>query len=205
MRRLWKRARGVPVLAVHGFDGYGGKDVSELASLSALGFLPVGYYSQDRGFPVSLPGGATTDTSLDVLGARLAAHLLSLPKPVDLIGHSMGGLLISAALRRIPTAAVRRVVMLGVPFAGLPSAAGADVAQCREMTPGSAWLRAAAAAGWRADLTIASAADEAVPVDSALACGVGRTILVAAHRGVHHGDLVTDPTVIEAVRAFLND
>ena len=115
----------------------------------------------------------------------------------------MGGLIISDALRRLPSSAVRRVVMLGVPFLGLPSAAGAEVAQCREMTPGSAWLAAAAEAGWRADLTVASEADEAVPVASALGAGVGRTLLLPSALGVRHGELVTDPVTLRRVRSAL--
>ena len=115
----------------------------------------------------------------------------------------MGGLVITAALQQVPAEIVHRVVMLGVPFAGLPSAAGADVAQCREMTPGSVWLAAAAAAGWRADLVIASEADEAVPVSSALAAGVGRSVLLPASLRVHHGDLVKHPFVIDRMRSCL--
>ena len=204
MRRFWTGGRRPPALVVHGFDGYAGKDSGEVGALTAIGAVAVGYYSGDRGFPVMLPGGgATTDTPLDVLGERLATYIESLSRPVDLIGHSMGGLVIAAALHRLQPHAVRRVVMLGVPFAGLPSAAGAEVAQCREMTPGSAWLRTAEATGWRAELTIASEADETVPVASALAAGVGRTVLLPAALGVHHGDLVTHPVVIERVRAAL--
>lgn len=194
----------MPVLVLHGFDGYAAKDAGELAACTALGFTAVGYYAGDVGFPVTLPGaGASTDTSITVLADRLATHLASLPGPVDLLGHSMGGLIVAAALQLLPAAAVRRVVMLGVPFAGLPSAVGTDVAQCRELSPGSAWLRDAAAAGWRADLCVASEADEAVPVASALAAGVGRILLFPAAAGVGHGDLVTDRRVLDAVQAAL--
>lgn len=199
-----KAARRVPVLAVHGFDGYAAKAAAELSALTAIGAVALGYYAGDRGFPVTLPGDpATTDTPIDVLGDRLAGHVRSLPGPVDLIGHSMGGLVIAAALHRLPVDAVGRVVMLGVPFGGLPSAVGAEVAQCREMSPGSDWLARAAAAGWRAELSVASEADEAVPVSSALAAGVGRSVLLPRDLAVHHGDLVTHARVLERVRAAL--
>jgi pimeloyl-ACP methyl ester carboxylesterase len=50
---------------------------------------------------------------------RLTDFVESLPAtPVDLVGHSLGGLLTLAALARLPAAGVGRVVLLGPPVNG---------------------------------------------------------------------------------------
>jgi pimeloyl-ACP methyl ester carboxylesterase len=194
------------VLAVHGFDGYAARDCREFAALQRAlrGRLrTVGYYAGDTHADLTLPGPpASTDTSITALGPALAELISAQPAPVDLIGHSMGGLVVQESLGYLRTGRVRRIVMLGVPFAGLPSAAGTAVAQCVEMTPGSSFLEALAGNGIQADLVVASAADEAVPPESATQGGAP-TLLMPADRNVHHGDLLTDPEVIAAVRRTL--
>jgi pimeloyl-ACP methyl ester carboxylesterase len=208
---FWRRESFRPlVLAVHGFEGYGAKDcAAEFSVLRArssprLRVQTVGYYAGDTGADMTLPGEpATTDTSLTVLGARLAELIRGLDEIPDLLGHSMGGLILAEALTSLPEAAVGRVVMLGVPFAGLPSAAGADVAQCREMTPGSEFLARVAVAGVRADLCVGSEADEDVPIESALALAEAPQVRLPASLRIHHGDLLTHPRSLAAVDAAL--
>jgi pimeloyl-ACP methyl ester carboxylesterase len=194
---------------VHGFDGNGAKDCRELAPLaSALRVaarrevVVVGYYAGDTGADVMLPGrGATTDTSIDEVGARLAAYLRAEHgrAPVDLVGHSMGGLVVQAALTGVPADAVRRIVAVGTPFGGLPTAVGCDAAQCVEMRPGSAWLRTLGTRGLRVDLAIGSEADADVPADSALAVEATRALRVPRDRMVDHGRLVLDPAVTKRI------
>jgi pimeloyl-ACP methyl ester carboxylesterase len=193
------------VLAVHGFEGTAAKDCGEFAALAAR--LPgrlrtVGYYTGDIHADVMLPGHpATTNTSIDELGERLAGLIQDryAGRPVDLVGHSMGGLIAQAALAHLPPAAVRRIVMLGTPFAGLPSAVGCGATQCLELVPGSDYLARAAERGFRADLCVGSEADEAVPISSALAASCAESLRVPAAAGVHHGDLITSPVVLSRV------
>lgn len=201
----WRRAPDV--VLVHGFEGMAAKDCRELAPLAhhlrrtaRRQVTVVGYYTGDTHADAALPGEpATTETSIDELGQRLAQHLTASPGPVDLVGHSMGGLVVQAALTVLPDATVRRVVALGTPFAGLPSAVGCDVRQCVEMQPGSAWLAASRARGWRVDLAVGSEADQDVPVSSALSVDAPHRVWVPAARAVDHGALVTDRRIARLV------
>lgn len=210
----WRRAHGrtPDVVLVHGFEGMAAKDCRELAPLAdrlrrtaRREVCVVGYYAGDTHADATLPGDpATTDTPLDDLGSRLAAHLTAThTAPVDLVGHSMGGLVIQAALHRLPAGTVRRVVTLGTPFAGLPSAIGCAARQCLEMQPGSAWLAASRARGWRVDLAIGSECDHDVPISSSLQVDALQRVWVPAKRGVDHGALVTDPALARLVARAL--
>jgi pimeloyl-ACP methyl ester carboxylesterase len=207
------RWRAAPdVVLVHGFEGLAAKDCRELAPLAQhlrrsarRTVTVVGYYAGDTHADTTLPGEpATTDTSLDELGDRLARHITAAhAAPVDIVGHSMGGLVIQAALTRLPAAAVRRIVTLGAPFAGLPSAIGCDVQQCLEMQPGSAWLAASRAQGWRVDLAIGSEADRDVPISSSLFVDAPHRVWVPEARNIDHGALVTDAKIARLVAQSL--
>jgi pimeloyl-ACP methyl ester carboxylesterase len=208
------RWRGAPdVVLVHGFEGMAAKDCNELAPLAARlrraarrCVTVVGFYGGDTHADATLPGEpATTNTSLDEIGDRLAHHVREQHPhaPVDLVGHSMGGLVIQAALQQLPAEAVRRVVTLGTPFAGLPSAVGCDVRQCLEMQPGCSWLVTSRARGWRVDLAIGSESDHDVPISSSLSVDAVHRVWVPAARGIDHGMLVTDPALVKLVAATL--
>ena len=201
------------VVLVHGFEGTAAKDCRELAPLAERlrraarrDVTVVGFYAGDTHADATLPGTpATTDTSLDELGERLAQHVTGTHQgqAVDLVGHSMGGLVIQAALHRLAADAVRRVVVLGTPFAGLPSANGCEVQQCVEMQPGSAWLAVSRARGWRVDLAIGSECDQDVPISSALFVDAPERVWVPARRAIDHGALVTDPRLARLVARAL--
>lgn len=55
---------------------------------------------------------------LDELGAQLAARIASSGKPVNLVAHSMGGLIARAAARILPRRMLRKIIMLGTPHGG---------------------------------------------------------------------------------------
>jgi hypothetical protein len=55
---------------------------------------------------------------LDELGAGLAARIAAADKPVNLVAHSMGGLVARAAMRILPKRQVRKLIMLGTPNGG---------------------------------------------------------------------------------------
>jgi pimeloyl-ACP methyl ester carboxylesterase len=55
---------------------------------------------------------------LDELGAQLAARIAAADKPVNLVAHSMGGLVARAAVRMLPRRLVRKLIMLGTPNGG---------------------------------------------------------------------------------------
>ena len=59
---------------------------------------------------------------LRALGPALAARLRAWPRPVQVVAHSMGGLLARSALTACDATQLQRLVLLGVPNAGAPGA-----------------------------------------------------------------------------------
>lgn len=78
---------------------------------------------------------------LETLGADLAAQLRSTPGPAHLIGYSMGGLVVREALRQAPGLEVGRVVLLHAPHRGSFSSHLLPLPACRDMRPGSPFLK----------------------------------------------------------------
>jgi len=86
--------------------------------------------------------------SIEALGKALAAELKPLTAPVNLVGYSMGGLVVREALRQTPELKVRRVALLNSPHYGSVAACLLPLSACREMRPGSAFLKQLNAAPW---------------------------------------------------------
>lgn len=114
--------------------------------------LPVDYYCGDAGpGTVDIRNGTrpTADTSITDLANLLAWYVYrtysSRGIAVDLVGHSMGGLIMRDALNRVgqrgfpPYLLVRDAVTISAPFGGIPSRAECPL-QCRQMLFGSAYL-----------------------------------------------------------------
>lgn len=75
---------------------------------------------------------------------------LSGSEQVDLVGHSMGGLVIRSYLKEKPESSrVRRVVTLATPHAGSKMAVFAVGAPAKEMLPGSKFLQSLNGAGFQ--------------------------------------------------------
>ena len=87
-------------------------------------------------------------TSIESLGSALASELHRMNVPVNLVGYSMGGLVIREAFRQMPGLKVRRVALLNSPHNGSAAAALLPLAACRDMRPGSAFLKRLNAAPW---------------------------------------------------------
>lgn len=87
--------------------------------------------------------------SLETLGKELAAELEKVDGAVNLIGFSMGGIVVREALRQSPNLKVRGVVLMHTPNDGslnghlLPM-----LPACRELQPGSEFLRRLAESPW---------------------------------------------------------
>lgn len=90
----------------------------------------------------------TGRTSLEVLGSRLAAELAALEEPFHLVGYSMGGLVVREAMRQAPGLPLQRSVLLHAPHCGTMTALLLPLAACREMRPGSSFLRRLEAEPW---------------------------------------------------------
>ncbi|MBM3787055.1 MAG: hypothetical protein FJW30_22080 [Acidobacteria bacterium] len=104
----------------------------------------------------SVPAGALPRPTIEEMGAALGVRIAAIPAPqVDVVVHSMGGLILRAYLsgKQIAPATfrppanhkVRRAVFLGTPhfgpgFAGLLSLVAASDPQVRQLLPGSPFL-----------------------------------------------------------------
>lgn len=86
--------------------------------------------------------------TLQMLGARLAADLRALDGPFNAVGFSMGGLIIREAMRQDPDLPLQRVAFLNSPHRGSLAAYFLPLAACRDMRPGSPFLRRLNAAPW---------------------------------------------------------
>lgn len=183
-------------------------------------FIKVGFYTGDAEKPdcdINLAErDGTRDLSLKELGRRLAwnIHLnySRQGKSVDLVGHSMGGLIVRAALLGVerhqpgddwpPYIYVEDAVTLGTPHYGISSSKANCIQvlwarQCREMVEGSRfvyWLNSTGVpqSRQRTDWTfIGSNADELVSRNSATPTTEGAQHLVryAASMRIRHSQL----------------
>jgi len=86
--------------------------------------------------------------SLEASGARLREELHGTKGPLNLIGYSMGGLVIRESLREAHRLPVRRAVFLHCPHGGSLAAHAFALPACREMRPGSDFLSRLDEASW---------------------------------------------------------
>jgi len=80
--------------------------------------LPLARRLQACGFTPQLFGYATVAAPPSVAVERLIAQLRRNPMPVNVIGHSLGGLIALDALRQAPDLPIKRLVCLGSPLKG---------------------------------------------------------------------------------------
>lgn len=198
--------------------------------LRALGhtgrFVTIGYYRYDTGCSVSLghdgshdrhyatghdtTGGHTGQTDIRHLAYHLAwyvyDHFSKAGVAVDVVGHSMGPLLIQYALAQVgrhhpdfpPRLLVEDVVSLAGPYTGArPIIDSCRTRQCAQMRHGStflAWLRTYAAnpqgeggTDWTA---FSSVDDEYVSSSSGVAIQACHRVTYLASADVTHADLL---------------
>jgi triacylglycerol esterase/lipase EstA (alpha/beta hydrolase family) len=136
--RLQPDARGLPVLLIHGYvcnSGYW------LPMSKLLRQARISHY----GIDLEPPGASIDDFVPQVAAAveRLCAETGS--AQVILLGHSMGGLVARAYLRRHGHARIARVVTLGTPHHGTALAHFGPGSNAAQMRRHSEWLGALAA------------------------------------------------------------
>ncbi len=92
--------------------------------MNGLTMLPLAWRLERCGFEVTRYGYQSVRLGLRENARRLAAICEKSGAPLNLVGHSLGGLLIMTMLRDHPQIKVRRVVLLGSPYANSAAAQG---------------------------------------------------------------------------------
>ncbi|MGL5826168.1 MAG: hypothetical protein ACRCYU_15350 [Nocardioides sp.] len=217
-----------PIYFVHGFN-FGVPDPSAdcadwwpaITKFRDLGWTgpmnTIGFYTGDTRCGVRI-ANASRDESIWELGRRLAWGVYwrdsSQGRSVDLVGHSMGGLIIRAAIHGAatnppgtfesggwpPYLYVEDVVTFGTPHNGTAIANLCPYLQCRQMRPGSSMLtdfrnRPNPQADGGTDWTlIGTADDDAVPVASATteSPGMGHYVWYYAGYPLEHSQQTTN-------------
>jgi triacylglycerol esterase/lipase EstA (alpha/beta hydrolase family) len=128
------RQRGLPVLLLHGYLCNSGYWHGLSRALAQAGI-------SHAGIDLEPLGGSIDDYAGQVQAAveRLCAETGN--SQVIIVGHSMGGLVARAYLRRHGARRVARVITLGTPHHGSALAALAPGRNGAQMRPDSAWLR----------------------------------------------------------------
>lgn len=216
--------RDRPVVFVHGYVAFGqGQDcaakfASLASSLGADGFtgdlVGVQFYDSDTNCDANLDdyGNISNSTSWRSL-SKAYSHFIydtytSHGITVDMVGHSMGGLIMRGAVMGAsrgesgfsPPLLVEDAVTLGAPFEGAAwYSVGCLWGQCSQLKPGASdlnWLRqdpnpqGAEGTEWTA---VGSDSDDVVPVASALAISVPDERKVR-YSSLEHGDFLTNDT-----------
>lgn len=185
----------LPILLLHGVGCNAGVWSGFRRHLEQRGIGPV--YALSYGPPL-----ASIEHFADQAATRIGdIQTATGASQIVLVGHSMGGLVARAYLRRYGGAKVRRLITIGTPHQGSMHAwlmAGASLAQMR---PSNAWL---AALNSNADgvpvASIWSWHDSMVTPQTSSRIDSGDNIVLA---GVAHNALLDDPDVLEKTVAQL--
>ena len=191
--------RGHPVVLIHCFAGNRG-----LWSVSAPWFA-------SRGHPLVIPSFTPADGDIEAhvepLRAAIAraADLADDPDaPVHLVGHSMGGLIARAYLRRYGWDGIGGVVTLGTPHCGTPLAWFGMGRASRQMRPLSPWLKRLAGEEPlpppRQLFTVISQQDNITTTAARQTVPLARHIRLS---GLGHMSYVFEPRIIDLVLRLL--
>ncbi|MFN0302704.1 MAG: lipase family alpha/beta hydrolase [Burkholderiales bacterium] len=188
------------VLLVHGYWCNGGVWCYYVRWLEARGFAV---------FTVSLePLYGSLEDNARMLAARIDSILISTgAERLSLVGHSMGGLVSRAYLRRCGAARVDRIVTLGSPHQGTELAGVAYGENGRAMRIGSAWLNDPSNVQGLEQVrngvtTIISRDDNIVAPYRNGTLPLARSIEIA---GIGHLSMVASRAVFEIVATVLSD
>lgn len=189
---------GRPILLVHGFMQARSNFILLGPRLAGYGLGPL--------YTINL---RTMEGGLEHHAQALSVRIDQIRKAtgarqIDVVAHSMGGLVARLAESGRSEPRVRRLVTLGTPHHGTQVAHAAFGATARDMRPGSSILRSLPPPPPGQLVSISSSHDFLVlPPESARIAPLGRDVIV---RHVGHLALLTDHEVsVEVVRALGED
>ena len=219
-----KRADGLaePIYWVHGVDmkGVASADckqwtdaINRYRGLGAKGPQhTVAFYTKDKNCNTDLGNFINKSGNIDDIGKALAWNIYNRytkkNKSVDAVGHSMGGLIIRAAITGVqkklkgwpPRLYVEDVVTLSTPHTGA-SLARLCGGQCNDMAPGSSflkWLSKDPQSTQGTDWTLIGAHDDDVVSwksatsdnkKSAGGMSAGHKVVFGSGQGIEHGSI----------------
>lgn len=108
--------------------------------------------------------------SIEKIAARLAEELSQLDHEFNLVGYSMGGIVIRETLRQAPGLRLRKTVLLHSPHGGTHVARLLPLPAVREMRPGSAFLRRLDETEWSCPTLASWCAGDLMIVPGSSAC-----------------------------------
>jgi hypothetical protein len=220
--------RSKPIVYVHGFDVFSATDCNMWNNMDSTmrtwGLTgekaSVQYYSSDsnctyseihHGDHTKVNGSSHTThnngTAIEHLGYHLAwmiyDHFTAVNQPVDVVAHSMGGLVTRYAIYGVqaglayfpPRLLIEDVVTLATPHGGTAWAYGCGGSECTAMRPGSSFLNNLSAnapnpqAEGGTDWTTAgSDSDGIVSSGSAVSMSAAHKVIYLSSEGIGHSD-----------------
>ncbi|MEU5875920.1 hypothetical protein [Spirillospora sp. NPDC047279] len=204
------------VIFIHGYQWDGGADCTQWNKAKSFfkdvgwtgKLITWGYYKKDKNCSVEY--GGDTGTDLKYVSKSLAWHIYnnytSKGKTVDVVGHSMGGLIIRNAIARVKRGHagfpsklyVEDVVTLGTPHSGATHwwQNGCRSTQCKQINSGSGhleWLNGLPSSNFQATggtnwTALGSHDDEVISVNSATSFKAQHKIRYPTAEKVGHSD-----------------
>lgn len=143
--------------------------------------------------------------SLETVAAELAAELSSRGETFNLVGYSMGGLVARETIRQSPDLPLHRAALLHSPHGGsLVAHLLPILPACREMRPGSDFLRRLDAHEWLRPTMVTWCAADLMVLPGKSACWKKAT-LVHESRVPAHAWPVVSRGIREKVAHFLSE
>ncbi|MDG9675909.1 hypothetical protein [Micromonospora sp. DH14] len=194
----------------HCWEGYWKPMADAMRSWGWKGsYHTVSFYKGDNGCNTVIRENGDRDVSIYELGRLLAWNIYtSFSKnniSVDVVAHSMGGLIVRSALTGVaakgsgwpPYLYIEDVVTIGTPHRGTNRASACAAIygyrQCTEMSPGSALLNALYQSPQSAQGTdwtlIGSDDDDIISTESALGMTAGHYLRYDANQGLEHSNV----------------
>ena len=143
-------------------------------------------------------------TPLEAAGAAFRAELLATGGEFNVIGYSMGGLVVRESLRLAHPLPVRRAVFLHCPHVGSLAARAFPLPACRDMRPGSLFLTRLNQAAWNIPTLATWCALDAVVVPGQSARWQRAQTTIQSPVPAHAWPVIS-PQIHQAVIRFLLD
>jgi hypothetical protein len=141
-------------------------------------------------------------SSLETEGAAFLKALEEDPGPRNVIGYSMGGLVAREAIRQNPALAIRKAVFLHSPHNGSLAAHGLSLAACREMRPGSPFLKRLDAAPWPIPTLVTWCPWDGVVIPGSSACWSRASVVIKSQVPAHAWPIIS-PAIHSSIVRFL--